>query len=72
MELPEAEQIFGKDLTFEIKSIFTEALGYNLRNNVAHGLLNDDESTSIASIYAWWMILRLIIRSIVHGKIRKD
>ncbi|RSB53930.1 DUF4209 domain-containing protein [Acinetobacter soli] len=72
MELPEAEQIFGKDLTFEIKSIFTEALGYNLRNNVAHGLLNDDESTSIASIYAWWMILRLIIRSIVHGKIIKD
>ena len=72
MELPEAEQIFGKDLTFEIKSIFTEALGYNLRNNVAHGLLNDDESTSIASIYAWWMILRLIIRSIIHGKIRKD
>lgn len=72
MDLPEAEQIFGKDLTFEIKSIFTEALGYNLRNNVAHGLLNDDESTSIASIYAWWMILRLIIRSIIHGKIRKD
>jgi tetratricopeptide (TPR) repeat protein len=72
MELPEAELIFGKDLTFEIKSIFTEALGYNLRNNVAHGLLNDDESTSIASIYAWWMILRLIIRSIIHGKIRID
>lgn len=72
MELPEVEQVFGKDLIFEMKSIFTEALGYNLRNKVAHGLLDDNDSTSIGSIYAWWMILRLVIRSIVNGKIKND
>lgn len=72
MDLPETEQIFGKSLSFELKSIFTEALGYNLRNNVAHGLLNDNDSISLGSIYAWWMILRLVIRSIVSGQIKRD
>lgn len=67
MELSESSQIFGEDLTFEIKSIFTESLGFNLRNQVAHGLLDDDSSLSISHIYAWWMILRLVILSIGHG-----
>jgi tetratricopeptide (TPR) repeat protein len=65
MELPEALQLFGEDLTFEIKSVFTEALGFNLRNEVAHGLLDDNASSSLHAIYAWWMVLRLVIRSIM-------
>jgi hypothetical protein len=70
MELPDALRIFGEDLAFEIKSVFTESLGFNLRNNVAHGLLDDNASSSISTIYAWWMILRLIIRSIIFGNIK--
>ena len=67
MDLPEALKVFGEDLTFELKSVFTEALGFNLRNDVAHGLLNDDSASSIATIYAWWMILRLIVHSMLTG-----
>jgi|TARA_A100001391_G_scaffold205243_1_gene204386 tetratricopeptide (TPR) repeat protein len=67
MELPEATEIFGEDLTFEIKSIFTEALGFNLRNETAHGLLDDSTSSSIQSVYAWWMILRMVIHSLANG-----
>lgn len=67
MELPEALTIFGENLTFELKSIFTESLGSNLRNEVAHGLLDDNSSFSAASIYAWWMILRLVVRSAMIG-----
>lgn len=67
MELEEAPKLFGEDLTFEIKSVFTDALGFNLRNEVAHGLLDDNTSSSIHTIYAWWMILRLVIRSLVDG-----
>lgn len=67
MELPEATEIFGEDLTLEIKSVFSDALGFNLRNEVAHGLLNDNASSSIPSTYAWWMILRLIIHSLMNG-----
>lgn len=67
MELPEALNLYGKDLVFEMKSVFTDSLGFNLRNEVAHGLLDDDSSLSIQSVYAWWMVLRLVMRSIMIG-----
>ncbi len=65
MELPQASQVFGKDLCFELKSIFTDSLGANLRNEVAHGLLSDSSSSSISTVYAWWMILRVIVHSLI-------
>lgn len=67
MELPEATEVFGEDLVFEIKSVFADALGFNLRNETAHGLLTDNAASSISAIYAWWMVLRLVIRSIMNG-----
>lgn len=67
MELPQALQIFGEDLCFEVRSIFTDSLGSNLRNEVAHGLLNDNSSSSISTVYAWWMVLRIVIHSLVKG-----
>jgi tetratricopeptide (TPR) repeat protein len=67
MDLPEAHKLFGDDLTFELKSVFTDSLGFNLRNEVAHGLLDDDTSSSIHTIYAWWMVLKLVITSISNG-----
>lgn len=70
MDLPEVAQVFGPDLAFEIKSIFTESLGFNLRNQVAHGLLSDNSSSSLPAVYAWWMVIRLIIRSITHGGVK--
>jgi len=64
MGLPESKDVFGSDLAFEIESVFTDALGFNLRNEVAHGLLNDNSSSSIATVYAWWMSLRLVFNSL--------
>lgn len=68
MSLPEANQLFGDDLVFEIKSVFTDSLGFNLRNEVAHGLLSDRAASSFQSIYAWWMVVRIVIRSISARK----
>jgi tetratricopeptide (TPR) repeat protein len=67
MGLPEASQIFDKDSVYEIKSIFTDSLGSNLRNDVAHGLLDDSTAASTASIYAWWIVLRMIIHAVIRG-----
>lgn len=72
MGLPEANLIFGEDLAFEIRSVFTDAIGFNLRNEVAHGLLDDRSSSSISSMYAWWMILRMVIRSIINNPRRAE
>lgn len=65
LDLPEATEVFGTDLCFELKSIFTDSLGSNLRNEVAHGFLDDSSSFSIPTIYAWWMVLRLVVHSLI-------
>ncbi|MDE9512336.1 DUF4209 domain-containing protein [Xenorhabdus bovienii] len=64
-----AEEILGQDLLFELKAVFTESSGSNLRNNVAHGLLSDHQaSLSVASVYAWWMVLRLVLYGLAATK----
>lgn len=63
----QAEKILGEDLLFELKAVFTESIGANLRNDVAHGLLDDQSSGAYVSVYAWWMILRLVARSLFES-----
>lgn len=63
MELPEAEKVFGANLNFEIRALFCDPFGPNLRNELAHGLLDDDACQSIYSVYAWWFGLRLIFNT---------
>lgn len=63
MELPEATKVFGENLAFEFRAVFSDAFGPNLRNQVAHGLLDDSECHSIYTVYAWWLTLRLVFNS---------
>ncbi len=63
MERPEAKEIFGADLHFELQTLFCDPLGPNLRNEIAHGLLDDDASLSVYSIYAWWLALKLVFNT---------
>jgi len=61
MESPRAEALFGKNLAFEIRSLFCGPIGPNLRNDVAHGLIDDRSSQSIFAFYAWAFFLRLVV-----------
>jgi hypothetical protein len=61
LDLPQTAQIFGEDFAFELKALFCEAVGPNLRNAVAHGLLDYGECDSSYSIYAWWLGLKLVV-----------
>lgn len=63
MTYPEVDQKFGPDLSFEIKSLFCDHFGPNLRNELAHGLLSDAEIQSAESVYSWWFMLRLVKRA---------
>jgi hypothetical protein len=60
IDYPEAEKVFGQNLCFEIRALFCDPFGPNLRNELAHGLLDDEASQSIYSVYAWWFGLRLV------------
>lgn len=63
MDLPEADTVFGKDLAFELKTLFCDAFGPNLRNELAHGLLDANACHSPFAIYAWWLGLRLVFNT---------
>lgn len=63
MENPEVNQVFGEDLAFEIRSLFCNAFGPNLRNELAHGLLSDEDCQSTYAIYAWWLGVRLVFNT---------
>ena len=63
IDLPESLVIFGEDLTYEIRALFSDQVGPNLRNNVAHGLLNDQEAQSVDAVYAWWLGLKLVFNT---------
>lgn len=65
VNLDGAREILGDDLWFELQAVFTDSLSANFRNEVGHGLLDDETSNSIYSIYAWWMILRLVIHNVI-------
>jgi hypothetical protein len=63
MEMPEAEKVFGKDLVFELRALLCDAFGPNLRNELAHGLLDDYACRSVYSIYTWWLALKLVFNN---------
>ncbi|XYU81793.1 DUF4209 domain-containing protein [Pasteurella multocida] len=48
----QSRKLLGDDLWFELQAVFTHPLGANLRNKVAHGLLDDGDSNSYTCIYA--------------------
>lgn len=63
VRMPQMEAVFGKDLTFEFQAVFCDQDGANLRNDVAHGLITDDIGSTAESVYAWWMVFRLVFLS---------
>ena len=63
MDLPEADVVFGKDLAFELRTLFCDAFGPNLRNELAHGLLDADACYTPFAIYAWWLGFRLVFNT---------
>ncbi len=61
LETPEALQAFGEDGVFELQDLLIDPLGTNLRNEVAHGLLDDGELFGRDVLYAWWLLLRYCV-----------
>ena len=63
IDLPETKSILGENVTYEIKALFCDQLGPNLRNNTAHGLIDDNYTRSIDAIYAWWLAFKLVFNT---------
>ena len=59
MSRPAVTEIFGEDIAFEIRALFCGPIGPNLRNNFAHGLVDDESVGSLHAFYCWWCVLLL-------------
>ena len=59
IENRKSREIFGENLEFEIKALFCDSFGPNLRNELAHGLVDTGKACSYLSIYVWWLMYRL-------------
>ncbi len=63
---PEITSIFDEDTLFDLKGLLVERAGSNLRNRMAHGLINDDGFLSPLMSYLWWLTLRLCCLPILN------
>ncbi|EZP32677.1 MULTISPECIES: DUF4209 domain-containing protein [unclassified Pseudomonas] len=61
LETPQALQVFGADGIFELQGLLVDPLGTNLRNEVAHGLIDDEGLFGTDAIFAWWLLLRYCV-----------
>ncbi|EFO0783251.1 DUF4209 domain-containing protein, partial [Escherichia coli] len=67
LDKPKAKEVFDENFLFELKMLLTNNIGSNLRNAVAHGLLDDDTASGGDVVYLWWRILRWVMLSVVIG-----
>jgi len=51
--------ILGEDLLFDLKGLLVEEFGSNLRNKLAHGLMDANSFFSDRCLYLWWITLYL-------------
>lgn len=53
-------EILDEDMLYELRTLMAGRLGPNLRNSIAHGLLNESALNGEMGFYLWWVIVRLI------------
>lgn len=61
LDKPETAAVFGDDILYEMRGLYSGRFGSNLRHNIAHGLVDDSIRNSLAAVYAWWSTFRLVM-----------
>jgi hypothetical protein len=56
---PNAGEIFGEDVLFDLRGILIERFGCNMRNELAHGLIHEAGFYRAEAVYLWWLTIRL-------------
>lgn len=65
LRMPKFKEIFGDAITFDLRSLLVEQESSNLRHGMTHGLYGYDAFHSPASIYLWWLVLRLVCLGVI-------
>ena len=59
LQQPEIKESVEEKILFNVRVFYTGKNGFNMRNNVCHGLYSDAELQSISSLATWWFTLYL-------------
>ena len=62
--MAETKRIFGESLCFELRGCLIEKTGFDFRNRVAHGFIDEGECYSVAGVMLWWLVLRICLTPI--------
>lgn len=62
LEHPTMVALLGEDLCFDLTGLLTERMSANLRNKVAHGLVEWTFNDQVHAIYVWWITVMLLFR----------
>jgi hypothetical protein len=66
LEMDETVDLFGAGIVMELEALLVVQGGVNLRNDIAHGLLEDARAWSYYSMYVWWFCLRLVLWPLIQ------
>lgn len=53
------KKLISEDLEFDLQGLLVERFGSNLRNGIAHGLVDYEGFFSTELIYLWWSSLHI-------------
>ncbi len=59
LDRPELKEILGEDIIFDLKVLLVDRFGSNLRNRMAHGLMDSNNFFMSDNVYLWWLTLHL-------------
>lgn len=68
----EISEVFGEDIVFDLKGLLVERFGANLRNRLAHGLMDHNSFYSVEIPYLWCLVLKLCCLPIIQHLRKKD
>lgn len=60
-----ATEILGDDLAFTLRGLLIRASGSNLRNRLAHGLIDAAEFPADRFVYLWALVLRMVVAGVL-------
>lgn len=63
---PELVEILGEDIVFDLKGLLVHRFGTNLRNHMAHGLVEYSGFFTDDNSYLWWLTLHLCCLPIIN------
>ena len=60
--MEEFKNMVGGNIAFDLQGLLVERFGSNLRNKMAHGLMDYEEFYTTPFVYLWWIIFKLSCR----------